>query len=345
MTDEITIKVDLSGVPEIRSANARIEYAKNLPKINMLLGEIWHTNELLLLFADTGKGKSIFAVQIADALSKGAKVFSFLENENEAMKVLYYDFELSDKQFLKRYSEDHEFKNEYVWSENLFLDRIDFAALWKKNKDISLDELIFCKILDDINRINPKILIIDNITYLTLQAMDKSNVALELMRKLDDLKRSHDLSILVLAHTPKIAQRSPLTINDLSGSKHLSNFADSVCAIGESFKSSQMRYIKQIKPSRSAEMVYDSKNVICISIDKELKLNFLNFKFNEFESEFEHLNINESEESNSKKFEVIELHKEKLSGREIAKKLGISKTSAYNYIKEYVKTDPSDMPF
>lgn len=332
---------DLTGLAEIRTANARIEYAKNLPKINQLLGEIWQTGELHLLFADTGKGKSILAVQIADKLSKGKSVFPFLINENEPAKVLFYDFELSDKQFQKRYSHEPDLKNEYQFSKNLYIDNIDFASLMRKNKDANIDDLIFAKIESDIIKIKPKVLIIDNITYISMQAMDKSNVALDLIRRLDDYKRAYSLSILVLAHTPKIAYKSPLTINDLAGSKHLSNFADSVSAIGQSFKAAQVRYIKQVKPSRSAELVYDSNNVISCTINKES--NFLCFHFLDFESEFEHLNINETENGQSKKLEAIELRKKGLSIRKIADQLGVSSSSVGNWVKEAQEID--DMPF
>ena len=52
--------------------------------------------------------------------------------------------------------------------------------------------------------------------------------AMPLMKKLVALKKRHDLSILLLAHTPKRALCNPsLTRNDLQGSKMLINFADS----------------------------------------------------------------------------------------------------------------------
>ncbi len=332
---------DLTSQKEMRTANARIEYAKKLPKINKLVGEIWLTGELHLLFADTGKGKSILAIQIADAISKGKNVFPFLENENEPMKVLAYDFELSDKQFQKRYSEEPDLKNEYQFSDNFFIDNIDFAELMKKNKDANIDDLIFAKIENDIVKINPKVLIIDNITYISMQAMDKSSVALDLIRKLDDFKRKYNLSILVLAHTPKRAYKSPLTINDLAGSKHLSNFADSVSAIGESFQASQIRYYKQIKPSRSAELVYDTTNVIACNISKET--NLLCFNFSAFDNEFDHLNTNNNESGNTNKYDAIELKKEGLSIRKIAEQLNVSKSAVGNWIKESEKDD--EMPF
>jgi len=77
-------------------------------------------SELCILFADANVGKSILAVQIADAIAGG---FSFgIQPETEPQKVIYCDFELSDKQFEARYSQ-HEpgaehFTDQYIFPEN-----------------------------------------------------------------------------------------------------------------------------------------------------------------------------------------------------------------------------------
>ena len=72
-------------------------------------------------------------------------VFGVLPNENKPLRVLFYDFELSDKQFQKRYSEGN--GSRYDFSENLFIDNIDFQALTKENPNLKVDELIIRKII------------------------------------------------------------------------------------------------------------------------------------------------------------------------------------------------------
>lgn len=94
-------KVDLLDVSKLnlpRTAQQRMSDAVNLPPIQKLVGDIWLSGELHLLFADTGIGKSIMAITIGDILSKGKKVL-LLENECNPLTVLYYDFELSDRHF------------------------------------------------------------------------------------------------------------------------------------------------------------------------------------------------------------------------------------------------------
>ena len=96
----------------------------------------------------------------------------------------------------------------------------------------------------------------------------------------------YNLSLLVLAHTPKRDLTKPLTRNYLQGSKVLMNFCDSSFAIGESSSDSSFRYIKMIKV-RSTEHIYDSYNIIVCQITKPD--NFLHFNFLHFDSEYKHL--------------------------------------------------------
>lgn len=320
----------------IRTSAQRMEDAKKQPNIKQLCSMIWQTNELHLLFADTGIGKSILAVAISDAISKGNKVM-FLENENGHLAVLYYDFELSDRQFRKRYSNDQ--GEEYYFSDNFYIDNIDFVSLTNINPQAKFNDLLFQKIRHDIQQTSAKVLIIDNLTFLNTQSTQDTQIALEVMRKLNELKKEFDLSILVLAHTPKRDLSSPITINHLAGSKHLSNFADSISAIGKSVKGASIRYWKQIKPSRSGEMLYDTDNVITCEIIKNDKI--LTFEFINFSSEYEHLIKDRENQTDEKKIVAKELHAQSKSLREIAKELCIGKSTIQRWLNE----PNQDVPF
>ena len=70
---------------------------------HMLFSEFWLEGELCMLFADTNLGKSMLAVQLGDSISRGVAIPGF-RLEATPQKVLYIDFELSDKQFEVRYS-------------------------------------------------------------------------------------------------------------------------------------------------------------------------------------------------------------------------------------------------
>ena len=332
VSKELPVTINHGNLP--RTAQQRLLDAESQPDIKPLLGAIWQTGELHILFADTAAGKSVWATQIADSLSKGENVFKVLPNGNQPLRVLFYDFELTDKQFQKRYSNEQ--GNVYNFSNNIFIDNIDFYDLMEDNPNGKVDDMVIGKIQSDIERINPEVLVIDNLTYLKTQTTQDTGVALDLMKKLNELKRKHNLSILVLAHTPKVKEGTPLTVNELGGSKHLSNFVDSVSAIGKSYKAPNIRYIKQVKPSRSSEMIFDASNVIVVDMKKEDR--FLGFNYMDCEHESDHLQTISKEQRDKEKQEKIEwikdLYKQGHSYRDIEKITGISKSAVGKWLKQ-----------
>lgn len=321
---------DFTSLFKIQTATDWIEGAKLRPVPKMLFGELWFEGELCILFADTGKGKSILAVQIADAISKGVSVPHFAL-EADGQTVLYFDFELSDKQFEARYStkQDDYFTHHYAFDPNFKRGEINQSSFLPKGfKDF--ESYLNFSLEYEIVETGAKVLIVDNITYLK-SATETAKDALPLMKELIRLKKKFNLSILALAHTPKRDLSRPLTVNDLQGSKMLSNFADSIFAIGESAKDKNLRYLKQIK-ARNTEIIYDAENVATCQVSKPD--NFLMFEFMSFGSEYEHLKAL----SNTDKADLIQRVKDLSalgeSQRKIAKDLEISLTSVNRYLKK-----------
>ena len=163
-------------------------------------------------------------------------------------------------------------------------------------------------------------MIIDNLTYLK-DGTETARDALPLMKYLIALKSRYGISILALAHTPKIDPFKPITKNHLQGSKMLINFCDSSFAIGESNQDKNVRYIKQIKV-RQTEKRYETDNICVCQIEKSF--NFLQFDFVSFGSEWDHLKQLSDEDKVGQNLKIIELHKSGRSLREIGTELGIS---------------------
>jgi len=334
MTNDIASEIlsRESGVNEnplfnIKTANEWIKDAESKPIPNKLFLELWHEGELCILFADTNVGKSILAVQIGDRISRG-KTNDIFEVTAPKQKVLYFDFELSDKQFQMRYSDN------YI---NPYLFDPDFLRV-EINRDYILlgnfEAVLLAEMEREILRTGAKVLIIDNITYLKTQSTDTAKEALPLMNMLNQLKRKYNLSILALAHTPKRDHYKPISVNDLAGSKHLSNFADSIFAIGQSNKQTNLRYIKQIK-ARATEKFYDTDYVIVCEIEKNI--NFLGFKHIEFGNEIEHLRQRtEADRSEAEKL-VIELYTNSpsLSFNAIGEQLSVHPKTVSRILKKY----------
>lgn len=281
-------------------ANTWIEQAKKRPIPKMLFSEFWYESEVCILFSDTNLGKSILAVQIANSISQGMPIPGF-KFEAKKQPVLYFDFELTEKQFQNRYSLNYEIA--YQFDDDLLRVEINPDSdipenlTFEKYLSYSLEKLIIER--------DSKILVIDNLTYLRTET-EKAKDALPLMKELKALKNKYKLSILILAHTPKRDLSKPITRNDLQGSKMLINFCDSSFSIGESSTDKGVRYIKMIK-ARNTEIVYDAENVCVCNISKPY--NFLQFEFLHFGHEKDHLKAvseREKEELENKIAELIE---------------------------------------
>ncbi len=319
--------VEIRG--SIRTAKQRIEDARFQADILPLFGVFLQNNELVIFFGDTGKGKSIIAVSIANAISKGEK-FLGMDNGYPALKVLYFDFELSDKQFQKRCSNSE--GEPYQFSDYFFIDNLDFSTIIPKDKSERFEEKLMGLIKQGIKDTAASVLILDNITYLSTNTAEDTEVAMRLMKMLKDLKAETGITILVLAHTPKKTNPSGISIQDLAGSKHISNFADGVFAIGQSNKDKDLRYLKQIKPSRSAELIYDAENVLVCEIEK--LDSFLTFTHKGYAKEIELLGINAPEVEEELRDEAIKLKVGGKTYREIAEILKVSKSKVGRWLKE-----------
>jgi len=303
-----------------RMVNEWIEIGAKIPSPKPLFGNIWHEGEVGILFSNTGKGKSLFAVQLADSISRGKPMLMI--NEKEYL-VMYFDFELSTKAFHQRYSIDN--STSYTFSDNFVRVEIDRTKNLE-NEKLSFEQLIINSIKLKVEANNPDVIIIDNITYLSA-SNEKSQEALALMKLILDLSRKKNISILLIAHTPKRDVYSPIQLEDLAGSKALSNFVDVVFCIGESIQASNYRYIKQLK-NRNYPIEYGADNVINYKIEKENS--FLKFNFIDFGKEKEHLQINEK---NEKKEEAKRLKALKKTNVAIAKHLSVSEKTIRRWLK------------
>ena len=297
-----------------RTANDCIKTAKTQPVPRKLFHSLLFENELTILVADTGVGKSIFAVQIANEISK-------------TEKVLYLDLELSDKQFQGRYSENYE--NEFVFNPNFY--RVVFERRFSMPNDVSYEEYFIQCLTHLVQSTGATIVIIDNMTRLITGDTDQAKSAKPLMDSLNNLKFDFNLSMLLLEHTKKVDMSRPIQLNDLQGSKMKANFADAVFTIGKSVKDQNLRYVKQLKV-RSCEAEFDSENVMVYEVLKENS--FLQFRFIEFGSESNHLKQLSDADKENRHEKIVELKQQGLPNTQIAKQLGISEGAVRKHLKK-----------
>lgn len=231
-------------------ANKAMEKAFKIKDRESLYKRLWYEGEICVLFAKSNLGKSILAVQIANEIAKTGK------------RVNYLDYELEEKQFQQRYTNEHT-KQMFKFPDNLF--RADLSI------DLALDNNgrieRFFKKLEELSQKGIKIFVLDNITSL-IDKIENGDVIVEFMRRLKLLKEKYGLSILIVAHTTKKKDSSPLNQDNLAGSKKLMNFVDSAFAIGKSLIETDVKYIKQLKV-RVGKFTYDEDNVLLCKIVKE----------------------------------------------------------------------------
>jgi hypothetical protein len=315
-----------------RTANAYLKTRLKRPARLQLFGDLWLEGELMLLFADTGLGKSALAVQIARALAGGEPIAPFPVTTGP-QRVLYFDFELTDEQFAARYSDPDGTDND----EPLF--PLNFIRCAPRENPHQLEEFadyysfLIHSVTDTIEFSAARVVIVDNITWLSAST-EHSAAAQRLMRTLVDLKNRLGLSILVIAHTPKMRRGVPVELNHLQGSKMLANFADNIIGMGRSSTGKDLRYLKPLK-QRNAAARFDERSVPVFRLAKQGRM--LGFSFVDNEPETRHLDglrgaaladaIRED-----RMIRAIELSNAGDSFREIAEKLGVGVATVARYL-------------
>lgn len=284
-----------------------LEKGRKMKPPKELIPHILVEHETTILFSGPGVGKTVLGTQIAFELAE------------QGMRALYFNFELSNQQLALRYP------NKF-FPNTLYHASIDYT----KMHDVTDQNLI----LPEIERLaverNIELIIIDNFTNLCINSKEAAEAG-NIMLKLLAMRMTHNWTMLILAHTPKRKQGDPLTIDDLAGSKLLSNLADNVIGFNKSRKDKNMRYLIQLK-YRSLPIELDFKNV------QELTLTssdgWLHFEYGGYDEERAHLPRSRDEKAELERDIIRELKQPNGSSyREIADKLGTSPSKVMRVAK------------
>ena len=335
---------------EVMTANEVMDIASKIEVPQMLFSEFIFEGELTVLFAPMNVGKTILGVQIADSITRGKAIEGF-RNQAPPKIVCYFDLELSKKQFQGRYVKrltETEWIDNYIWDDKMHI--VSFKNMTKP-KDVKWIDFVFQGILKMVNKTKAEVIFIDNISWLSIQGLEASKDAGELMKRLDELKKKHKLTIVALAHTPKKKKWESMSRNDLAGSAVIGNFIDSLFTINHSrFEDDEhSRYLKQLK-ARSVEVIYHSGNVVTVKTCK-VHQNFTGIERIQHESlndpyyyEDEHLakskvaeTVVYSEETKKDlKLKLVEVVKDnpEITARALAEEVGIGKDAALRWKKE-----------
>lgn len=311
----------------VETANESIRKAKKLDNPKRMVGNFWKEGELFVLFAFTGTGKTVFSYAIAKALSEGKDVLPILPNECSAKKVLYYDAELSLKQFENRFSEDY--KNHVKFSDNLYRMYIDRHAVLSEGQSIA--DSIIPEIENCIKSNKINVVIIDNLSTLK-SGIEQSTEAKPLMDLLVGIKHKYNVSLMIVGHTPKQHHYKEMILADLQGSAHLSIQLDTCVAMGNSAIDQETKYFKEVK-MRDGKYLFGSDNVITVELVKNGMLSLI---YKATEDEQNHLkNIDIAQVTE----DIINLSNNGMSIRDIENYVPFKKSKIAQIIKENEAAD------
>ena len=314
--NNITIEQESVQRPKPRKANECVVDTGQFCQPAMLFDEFWREGELALFFGAAGTGKSVLAVQIADALARGRGLEGF-QMPTGRRKVLYVDLVLRDSQFQRRYTHfpsNSSQAKRYKFAENLYRDRPQ-----------ANDEL--CEWLRGMVRENGfQVVIIDDLSALK-STHDGTRETLSAMRRLKQIGEELHISILVLTDAEEPGRSGIASGHDLRRSRVLCSAADSVFAIGKSRHSPDIRYLIQTR-SRSASIVWNERNAPTARLMR-MDSGLLGFQFDE------RFTPDVDEETRRLICRVRSMHDSGETYRAVAKELNISKSQAARLYKQW----------
>ena len=196
-----------------RSANQLLDDASKMKIPNMLFSEFIFEGELTTLYAATNRGKSFLGLHIAQLIASGTSLDG-LQNEADPQPVVFFDLELSDLQFQARYSEKYEdsegkrrYRNQFNFHPNLFISKFSNVL---PPKGVDQVDWYFNQIKETARECNSKVLFIDNISWLSTKGLEKLEDAKKLVERLLKMVKNDGYTIVLLAHTPKVNDNTPL---------------------------------------------------------------------------------------------------------------------------------------
>lgn len=261
----------MKNIVTIQSKSDLFGNEDNKKKAREVFGKFLFEGELSILFGDSGTGKSILANDIAFFVSGGGHTWEGLESPN--IPSLYIDLEMSTKQFASRYATAEEFIPDTY--RRAVIDTTDL-----EDEEI-LPEVKNLIVGMQAEKNAPKFIIIDNISNGFGSVMN-ANKMKKVVFEFKKLKEKYGLTILLIAHTKKRHEWTPITADDIIGSSMIKNFIDSSFAIGQSRCGKRIKYVKQIK-TREDKGLADTMSVMLESEP------FLHYRYLGYNGEFGHL--------------------------------------------------------
>ncbi|MEO8650508.1 MAG: AAA family ATPase [Acidobacteriota bacterium] len=233
-----------------------------------LFGDLWGEREIAVLAGETGVGKSVLTVQLAELLARGR-----LSPTLSPKRVIYVDFEHTTSQFEDRYCSPRRpghtarrVRFQFSKKFQRVVPRFDQTPEKKFGRDVGR---YFCNELGRaIDEFDAHIAIVDNLSFLMMggggsRAAEQAMLALRLITR----TFTYPVSILVTACLRDRRVPRPIELRDLACSSRIAELADSVFALGRSTAGDDLRYLKHLK-SRTAALTLTGQNTPVLRLSR-----------------------------------------------------------------------------
>lgn len=263
------------------TATERQKRGQLAPEAVQICGPLLYRNTVTIWYSGPKRYKTTWAYMLANAAARGEGLFEqangyyddhggkhshILPNYAGAMKVLFIDFEMSERQFFDRTALQGDAAQ---LSENLYM--------MSCSKEVGgLDKNYYTQRLEEIRqearRIQPGIIIMDNITTMLPDPLHEHETAVKIMSYLKALKTENNCTVLALAHTPKnTGDGEYLDASTLKGASYFQAVVEDMVTFGKSQYDDEKLYVKQIY-CRSKGITIGRDNVLVYRGNAEGKM-------------------------------------------------------------------------
>ena len=231
--------VDLGGMPSFSPAQFMSTF-KELPV--PIVDSLLYEKDILGIAGATNVGKSVFSLQLSTCIAMGVPFMTF--NIPKPKRVMHVQFELKDEGFARLIKvtsqtlleqcpvEAHRFEENCVFlssgQRDLFTDKYDAIEANLRHTDVD-------------------VLVIDNLNTSVGVDVSKNEMAMEVLRKLINLKQKYNLSIIMVSHHKKIDVPAPIDISQMLGGSAYTNSLDFICQLANTKRAEGVKVMKITK--------------------------------------------------------------------------------------------------
>ncbi|MBK8522451.1 MAG: AAA family ATPase [Chitinophagaceae bacterium] len=233
------IQTELQNKSCTESLRDMIIRVESEPKRKMIYSGI-KENSVGFVFGPAKSGKTILCENLGFSIAAGLDSYLGRPIEIENRKVLFIS--------LEEFYPDRTERNEK--QTNKLVEEMGFE--WINNYRVVNENMPrYISLVEDREMLHtifqeekPGTVFIDSLSRLYSGSIEDSATAKELMRKLRELANSTKTTIVIIHHTPKMHDSTPLTIASLAGSRMIGQEAD--FAIGINKTMNNTRYLKDV---------------------------------------------------------------------------------------------------